>query len=72
MNIEDFYSIIDKVKKGLTIVPLRTGMSKTYSAINFIEDIHSKGISEYKRIVFITNKKNTSIVKSSATLRIYS
>lgn len=58
MNIEDFYSIINRVQRGLTIVPLRTGMSKTYSAINFIEDIHSKGISEYKRIVFITNKKN--------------
>jgi hypothetical protein len=64
MNIEDFYSIINRVQRGLTIVPLRTGMSKTYSAINFIEDIHSKGISEYKRIVFITNKKITFHIKN--------
>jgi len=58
MNIEDYYSIINKMRTGLTLVPLRTGMSKTHTAMNFIEDIHSKGIENYKRIVFISNKKN--------------
>lgn len=55
MNINDFRNITDNQIEGLTIVPLRTGSSKTYTAMDFISQSND---SKYKRIIYITNRNN--------------
>lgn len=55
LNIKDFKNITDNQIKGLTIVPLRTGSSKTYTAMDFVSQSNN---SKYDRIIYITNKNN--------------
>ncbi|MGQ2374715.1 hypothetical protein [Companilactobacillus zhachilii] len=52
MNNQDLQNIVDNQETGLTIVPLRTGSSKTYSAMDFISKYSSK------RVIYITNRNN--------------
>lgn len=55
MNIKDFRNITDNQVKGLTIVPLRTGSSKTYTAMDFVSQAKNQ---KYDRIIYITNRNN--------------
>jgi len=55
MNIQDFKNVVNNQITGLSIVPLRTGSSKTYTAMDFISKFNN---SEYKRIIYITNRNN--------------
>ncbi|MFC6175596.1 hypothetical protein ACFQAV_02040 [Companilactobacillus huachuanensis] len=64
MNIKDFRNIVDNQIEGLTIVPLRTGSSKTYTAMDFISESND---SKYNRIIYITNRNNNLPIKELKT-----